>query len=204
MLDCAPEVRESRVHTLTQFEALGLTCFSRWSELIEADFEMLAGDPVAAEHRLRAAQTISAESGDKLLGLYATANLALALHEQRRYDEALRVTETFGETHCDRALRAKQLGVRAQLLARVERTDEAEALAEEAVHLAGQTDSLVARAEALIHLAEVLELAGKSAEAISAVEAALGFHERKGNVIASARARVRLAELGARALARPL
>jgi len=85
--------------------------------------------------------------------------------------------------------------VRAKVLAREGRADDAEALARQAVELGRQSDYLNAHADALMDLAEVLALARRSADAADAVADALRLFEQKGNLVAAERARARLDEL---------
>ena len=87
--------------------------------------------------------------------------------------------------------------VRAQVLARRGEHAEAEQLAREAVSLAEETDMLNFHGNALADLAEVYALAGRTEEAREQLEQALVLYERKGNLVAAARARRRLEELTA-------
>jgi hypothetical protein len=80
-----------------------------------------------------------------------------------------------------------------------EEHDQAEALAREAVAIADGTDDLDLRGWLRTDLAEVLELAGKTAEARSVLEAAVGLAEAKEEVVLAQQARARLAELQASA-----
>ncbi len=80
-------------------------------------------------------------------------------------------------------------GVEAKLLARRGDFAEAEALAREAVRLAGQTDALNQRARLALDLAEVLALAGRSEDATELVEEASSLYELKGNTPAADEAR---------------
>jgi len=83
--------------------------------------------------------------------------------------------------------------VRAKLLGREGRLDEAAALAREAVRLAEPTDMLTIRADALVDLAEVLDLSEPSAEAVAAAREGLALYERKGDRVSTARVRLQLA-----------
>ena len=73
----------------------------------------------------------------------------------------------------DLATQAIWRGVRAKVLARRGRHEEAEALAREAVALVEPTDLLTDQGDALLALAEVLELRGGRAEAAAAAGEAL-------------------------------
>jgi hypothetical protein len=72
-------------------------------------------------------------------------------------------------------------------------------VARAAVDLARPTDALTLRAEASIDLAEVLGLAGRTAEALSALEDAARLFDAKGNVASGSRARAVLEEMAAAA-----
>ena len=71
-------------------------------------------------------------------------------------------------------------GVRAKILARQNRIDEAEAVAHEAVRLVAQTDLLTHHGDALLDLAEVLQLGGRPADADAAVREALELIHGRG------------------------
>jgi hypothetical protein len=86
-------------------------------------------------------------------------------------------------------------GVRAQVLARRQLVEEAEKLAREAVTRAESTDFLNHRADALLDLSRVLEASLRQGEAAVAVSEALRLYEAKGNIVAVATTRLRLAEL---------
>ena len=66
---------------------------------------------------------------------------------------------------------------------------------EAAQEIAG-SDDLTTHAETLIELAEVLRTSGDARGAASALAEALALHTEKENVVAAARCRQRLVELG--------
>ena len=98
------------------------------------------------------------------------------------------------EGDVDAQVRGTQL--RAKVLARSGRFEEAVALSEEAARLAAGTDYLELRAHALMSQTEVLRLAGRTEQAVSTLRAAIELHRRKGNVVDEARATALLEELG--------
>jgi len=57
---------------------------------------------------------------------------------------------------------------------------------------AAASDNLNMQGTALMDLAEVLQLAGRSAEATAPLRAAAEAFDRKGNIVAAAKARARL------------
>jgi DNA-binding SARP family transcriptional activator len=156
----------------------------------EALVEMLAGEPAAAEARLRSGYERLEQMGEKALLASTAAMLAQALYAQGRHDEAAQVCEVSEEAAAEDDISAQigWRGVRAKLRA-AERWDEAHALAAEAVRLAERTDFLTIHAEALVDLAEVLRQGGRTDEADAALAEALELFERKGDVASLARVR---------------
>jgi tetratricopeptide (TPR) repeat protein len=156
----------------------------------EALVEMLAGDPGAAEARLRRGYERLEQMGEKALLASTAAMLAQALYAQGRHDEAAQVCDVSEKAAAEDDISAQigWRGVRAKLLA-AERWDEAHSLAAEAVRLAERTDFLTIHAEALVDLAEVLRQGGRADEADAALAEALALFERKGDVASLARVR---------------
>jgi DNA-binding SARP family transcriptional activator len=161
-----------------------------------AAIELAAGFPDIAEQSLRDACTFLQETHQTSVLATRGAELANALYEQGRYDEAsewVRIArEDAGQDDLDAALTRQP--VEAKVHARQGRIDEAERVARATVDLAGRTDALNRRAESLLALAEVLELAGDEQEAQQHVATALGLYEQKGNVAAAARVRTKYEE----------
>jgi len=160
--------------------------------------EMLAGDPARAEAELRAGYEIFDRIGDVGHLTSLASALGEAVYEQGRYDEALRLTEFVEritiEGDVDAEVRWRHL--RAKVLARGGRHDEAEPLVREAVSRAAGTDFLDMHANALLAQGEVLRLADRNEEAASAVREALDLYRRKGHVVGEALAVSLLQELG--------
>jgi hypothetical protein len=84
-------------------------------------------------------------------------------------------------------------GVRAKILARQNRIDEADVLAREALEMAEQTDWLTHHGDALLDYSHVLRLRGLSVEADAAARESIKLYERKGNVVSAGTARSWLA-----------
>ncbi len=170
----------------------------------EALVEMLAGQPAAAEERLRLGYEKLQEMGERALLATTAAMLAQAIHAQGRYQEAdsfCLVSERTAAAE-DLPTHVKWRGVRAKILGREGRMGEAEALAREAVQLAEPTDMLTMRADALVDLAVILDLRGLSAGAETAARKGLALYERKEDRVSAARARLQLAA-GTPAAGRP-
>jgi class 3 adenylate cyclase/DNA-binding SARP family transcriptional activator len=157
----------------------------------EALVETLAGDSAAAERRLRLGYERLEEMGEKGLLATTAAMLAQAIYGQERYDESgelCSVSEQMSPAE-DLLTQVIWRGVRAKLLARQGRHDEADALAREAVRLVDRTDLLTHHGDALLDLAEVQRLAGRTADADAAVQDAIRLYTRKGNVVSAEHAR---------------
>jgi class 3 adenylate cyclase/tetratricopeptide (TPR) repeat protein len=160
----------------------------------EATVEMLAGQPAVAEQRLRRAYDRLDEMGEKALLATTAAMLSEALYLQDRLEEA----EAFCRASCaaasaeDLSAQAEWRGVQAKIHARRDLTEEAEALAREAVELVADTDFLGNRGKALLDLGEVLQLCEDTVSANASIRAALEVYEQKGDRVSAERARSRL------------
>ena len=120
------------------------------------------------------------------------ALLAQARSAQGRYDDAAALTETVARDAApeDVVTQALWRSVRAGVLARRGATEEAEALAREAVAILAATDALTDRGDAQLALAEILELSGRRVEAAAAAGEALELcAASKGAVVPADRAR---------------
>jgi class 3 adenylate cyclase/tetratricopeptide (TPR) repeat protein len=161
------------------------------------DIEMLAGDPAAAEKRLRSACETFEQMGEK--GLLATrlGCLAEAVYAQGRFAEAEQLTEraeaASAHDPSDRDSQFRWRAVRGKAHARRGESDTAEKLAREAAALVQETDWVNSRAGVQLDLAEVLQVAGRDDEARSCLKEALRLFEEKENLVAAARIRERLA-----------
>jgi hypothetical protein len=153
--------------------------------------ELLAGDPAAAERWLRWGAGILERMGERGLRAEMTANLARALADQGRDDEALEQATLSGElaVRDDLYAQVERRGPLAGVLARRGRLEEAERVAAEAVQLGADSDMLGMQATALLDLAGVLWVAGRRAEAAPLARQALELAERKGHTVAAAQAR---------------
>ncbi|HET6617761.1 MAG TPA: adenylate/guanylate cyclase domain-containing protein [Gemmatimonadota bacterium] len=162
--------------------------------------ERWAGDPAAAAEFGADGFRLHEEHGEQSFLSSAAANLAQALYELDRLDEA-----------DDWASRAAGLGasedawkevlwrqVRAKVFARRGGHADAERLALEAVAICEATDMLNVQGDVYADLAEVLLLGGRMEEAAEALEQALARYEQKGTVVMAARTRSRLMLLEAK------
>jgi DNA-binding SARP family transcriptional activator len=180
---------------------LSLTQELGWREtlgvqkILSGEVELLAGNPVIAEARMREAVDILTEVGDQWFLSTVAVRLPRVVYAQGRYDDAFRLTDKlFHEAPASRDLewQIRHRSLRAKLLARRGSLGEAVTLAQEAVSLARQTDFLNFRAEALVDLAEVFTLARRPAESQPCLDEALDLYDQKGNLVAAANVRTAL------------
>jgi tetratricopeptide (TPR) repeat protein len=157
----------------------------------EAFVAQIAGEPDRAEALLRAGYERLRRMGAKGFLATTAARLAQALYAQDRLDDALLLTVE-AEQEADADDRSAQFlwrAIRAGVLARRGRLDEAMRLSADAVALVEQTDWLTDYADVLMARAEVLTASGEQAAADATMQAALELYERKGNIVAADRVR---------------
>jgi DNA-binding SARP family transcriptional activator/predicted ATPase len=171
---------------LGQALAAEYSCGSEQSEI-----EVLAGDLAAAQEALDSSYAILERHGERSYLATRAAALADVLYRRGRYRAAARrVREAqSGSTSDDVTTQWQWRAVGAKLAARDGDVERAETLACEAVEFLAGTDALNIRAACLLDLAEVLTLAKRSAEGAAAIQEAVKLYEKKGNVVAAARAR---------------
>jgi tetratricopeptide (TPR) repeat protein len=157
----------------------------------EALVRLLAGQPALAEVPLRAGIDRLTPMGDSGLLATTTAMLAQAVYAQGRMREADELCElTAGAAAADDIVtQVIWRGVRAKILARSDRCEDAEALARQAIELMEKTDLLSYHGDAMLDLAEVLRTCSREDAADSAVQAGLALYESKGNIASTERAR---------------
>jgi class 3 adenylate cyclase/tetratricopeptide (TPR) repeat protein len=164
--------------------------------------ERLAGDPVAAVEFGLEGWRLYTELGEQGPIQAAAGSLAQAFYSLDRLDDAeawaARSAE-LGRASADPLQGMLWRQVKAKVCARRGEHAEAEPLAREAVAICDHSDRLDTQGDAYADLAEVLVLAGKPAEAASALGQALERYERKGNVVSTQLAHARLVELRAAA-----
>jgi tetratricopeptide (TPR) repeat protein len=156
--------------------------------------ELLAGDPVAAEERMRPAYETFDKMGERATRSTLAPILGEALYAQGRLDEAealSRVSEEIAsEDDFDAQYRWRAL--RAKILARRGAVSEADELAREAQRIVQQSDSPVEQAAALVALAEVLRLSQRTAAASATFAEAIERYQAKGDVVSAGRIRALL------------
>jgi class 3 adenylate cyclase/tetratricopeptide (TPR) repeat protein len=161
--------------------------------------EMMAGDFAAAEAAMRLAYEALAAMGEKARSSSRVAILAGIVYELGRYDEAMELANEADAVSAvdDMEPQIWLRGVRAKVLARRGRFDEAEREARENALLAEDTDWPGYTGMAWSDLAEVLYLAGQPDDASAAARRAEEFLEAKGSLVLLGRVRAFRAEIEA-------
>jgi len=177
---------ESRV----VYEELGLRYMGAARSLASGSVELLAGDPAAAVRELRRGYDALEKMGERGTRSTLAAFLAQALMEQGLYADAIEFSRISEETSAaaDVVNQAVWRAARAAALAHTGDSSTAELLAAEAVELAEGTDFLDLQGNTLLALANVLRLTGQSDGVPPLVERARRAFERKGNIVAEAKA----------------
>ncbi|HMC37883.1 MAG TPA: adenylate/guanylate cyclase domain-containing protein, partial [Actinomycetota bacterium] len=129
--------------------------------------DMLAGDPARAERDLRAGAEKLREIGEFSWLSTVAGILAEAVYAQGRYDDVEPFLQMTEETAGSEDAYSQSLlrSVRAKVLARSGKNDEARQLAESAVAILEPTDFLFMKAFALLSQGEVLQLGGDAERA---------------------------------------
>jgi tetratricopeptide (TPR) repeat protein len=160
-----------------------------WSRI-----ELMAGDPAAAEAKLRADYDALTTMNERFFLPNIAALLAKALFELDRLDEAEELVSVAAELSDAEDVEAQALlqTVQARLLAARGRAAEARLVARAAVVLTGQTDAPVLRADALVDVADVL---GETPEErTAALDEARSLYEQKQHLVGLARVDAELAK----------
>jgi tetratricopeptide (TPR) repeat protein len=165
--------------------------------MVEAQIELAANDPVAAEAVARESYETLANFGEQAFRSTVGCYLAEALRQQGLDTEAERIAiEASAMTSVeDFITHARSLTTRALVLARRGEVEAAQRLAREAVSLTAESDSFAEHGHALTALADVLELAGRREEATALLHEALHRYERKEARAPAQRVRERLAAI---------
>jgi tetratricopeptide (TPR) repeat protein len=179
-------------------EALGAGFLGSADAELLGHIELYAGDAEAAERAFRRNYESLVGMGDEGHGSTGAANLARALYEVGRSEEAERYVEIALRTGAedDVATQSPARSAQALVLAARGESAEAERLAREAVDLFADAESPNFQGDAWLDLARVLRMVGKHEEAGQAAREALALYERKGNRLASETAQAFIGELG--------
>jgi predicted ATPase/class 3 adenylate cyclase len=193
-----PHARGLLAEGMKTIEESGLTLWAAVNAQEAYLVELHAGTPGAAVDTLRQSFATLDEGGERAFLSTIAAFLSHALYAEGRDDEA----ERFSRESEDAAAPEDVLSqivwrtARAKIRARQGDFEQAESLAREAVSLGEPTDFVTIRAGALSDLAHVLALAGRTEEALAAVDGAARLYERKGNLTALAQLGAAAEELG--------
>ena len=187
MSDRFDEARTLLVRGEAMAEELGFKLWFAGFSLVSADVELLAGDPEAAERKLRRGYRVLDSAGERRVLSIVASRLAETVYLQRRYDEAEQLTDISEQLagSGDIASHIERRSVRAKVVAERGEFELAEHLAREALQLADETDDIGRQALARVDLAEVLRSAGKTDDTIPLVQRARELFEQKGNVVAA-------------------
>ena len=182
-------------------EDLGKGLFIKRSGIMLAHVELLGDDFAAAEDKVRVDYEALKKAGDNYSLATIAALLARLVREQGRDAEALELSEVAeaASGRDDQEAQASWRSTRAPIVARSGQLDLAQRLATEAVELMRQTEAPVLQADALVDLATVLQIAGKGAEARSAIDEAVALYAAKGHVVSEVRAKEMAEELSSSA-----
>jgi class 3 adenylate cyclase/tetratricopeptide (TPR) repeat protein len=159
--------------------------------------ELLAGDPEAAERELRRDYDVLAAMNEAYFRSTIGALLGHVLWTLGRYDEAVsfaRISKELADTD-DIYSQVLWRTVEAKYLARGGSSDEAVALAREALALVETTVDIELKADTLMDLAEVFALTGREHEQGPHLREALALYQEKGDLVLGAAAANRLAAL---------
>lgn len=188
--------REAYRRGRAMLEDLGAMVQATAVSIYSGRVELLAGDPVAAEERMRPAYETFRKMGERATSSTLAAILGEALYQQGRVEEAEALSraseEIASQDDFDAQYRWRALRAKIQVLR--DAASAAEATAREAVRIVQQSDSPVEQAAALAALGEVLLRAGKADEAEPALAQAAHLYDAKGDIVSAQRVR---------ALARP-
>ena len=159
--------------------------------------EMLADDPVAAEHELRRAYDSLSAVGEKFILSTAAGLLGQMQYAFGRVDEAEQLGLETKALATEDDVDAQSLWrcVLSKVAARRGELDRGETLVREALDILEPTDAVLLKYGALLDLAEVLRLARREDEARTALMGAKNLAEQKGSEVMSSAADALLAAL---------
>ena len=184
------EARDAAARGLAMLNELGPSISGASTSIESSRIETLAGNPAAAEAALKRDFAALEALGETYYRASIAGLLAHTLVESGDLDGAERVIAVAREIGDPDDIEVQILwrSAEARVLAMGGNpSDEAVALAVEAVDLASSTVDLILHADALAVLAEVLEAAGRAPEAAEARARALALYDQKGSRAGRAR-----------------
>jgi class 3 adenylate cyclase/tetratricopeptide (TPR) repeat protein len=170
---------------------LGATLTWAGTAAVDANIELLRGNPQAAEDVLRAAVDELRRVGETGYVSTLYGLLAHALYNQGLYDDAYDMTEEcrLAAAEADIDPQVQWRRVRAKVIAQRGESAEAEEFAREAVARVSGTEMLDLHAGALLDLAEILRRGDRVDESRDHAAQALELLEQRGNLVVAERAR---------------
>jgi len=185
-------------------QELGAAAIGARTSFAWARIELIAGDPGAAEPRLRTDFDRLTEINENYVRPNIAALLAKALFELGQIDEADRLATVASEIASPDDIDAQLVlrAVQTRVLAAGGRLDDARSAAETVLELCRETDAPVLRADSLADVAGVLD--ATSEERIAALEEARLLYEQKGHLVGVARVDAELAAAAVSRLAYPM
>jgi class 3 adenylate cyclase/tetratricopeptide (TPR) repeat protein len=172
-------------------EELGWRRHAAISALDAGMVELIADDPVAAEHQLQPAYETLGAMGDHNYISTVAGLLGEALYRQQRYEDAARYAEICRTTAAadDITSQVWWRCVSGKVLVATGDSPRGEALIREAVELVRGEDDLNMLGDTFLDLATVLDTSDRIEEALVAAKEALAAYEEKGNIVSVTRAR---------------
>jgi ATP/maltotriose-dependent transcriptional regulator MalT len=151
--------------------------------------ESLAGELDGAEREVMPDYEFLDKAGETYRLSTIAALLSRVIRDQGRDSDALKFSEFAERTTASDDVESQALwrSIRAPILARAGRLDDALALARSAVELSQQSDAPQMRADALFELASVLQLAGQTDESRRCVDESIATYHLKGDVVSASR-----------------
>ena len=188
------KARELYRHSQTTLEDLGRATQLAAVRIYSGRTELLAGDPIAAEHELR--QSYVELKAIRERGILSTvvALLAQTVAIQGRDGEALALAEESEQLAPAEDVETQVLWrtVRAQVYAQTAMIDEAKRLADTAIQIASATDYLVLQADAFMARALVAGAEFSPNDEAVFLQQAIHLYNAKGNTVSAGQAQVRL------------
>jgi class 3 adenylate cyclase/tetratricopeptide (TPR) repeat protein len=160
---------------------------------------LMLGNPAEAEREARRIYDVQTRAGALAYASTDAGNLALALYELGRFEDAQRFAEVSRTIASLDDISAQSLWRQAlaKILARRGESSEALRLALEAVTLLEPSDALSLRGDALVDLANVLELVGQVDASVEPLHRAQALYEQKENAVSARKVHARLQALAA-------
>jgi class 3 adenylate cyclase/tetratricopeptide (TPR) repeat protein len=163
--------------------------------MIEAQIELTANDPAAAEAAARQGYEALGRVGEQ--GFRSTVGCllaeALCLQGHDREAERIAIEAAAMTSGDDFVTHARSIATRATVLARRGGAEPAVRLANEAVTITAETDSFAEHAHALVALADVLQLTDPQSDVAAILTKAAAAYDRKGATAGADAVRRRLA-----------